>query len=47
MGFGNPYGDVWNVEIVEKWVNKMNQLGVKIISLSDTIGVANPETISY
>ena len=47
MGFGNPYGDVWNVDIVEKWVNKMNQLGVKIISLSDTIGVANPETISY
>lgn len=47
MGFGNPYGDVWNVEIVEHWVNKMNQLGVKIISLSDTIGIANPETISY
>ena len=47
MGFGNPYGDVWNVELVEKWVNKMNQLGVKIISLSDTIGIANPETISY
>jgi len=47
MGFGNPYGDVWNVEIVEQWVNKMNQLGVKIISLSDTIGIANPETISY
>lgn len=47
MGFGNPYGDVWNVEIVENWVNKMNQLGIKIISLSDTIGIANPETIFY
>jgi hydroxymethylglutaryl-CoA lyase len=47
MGFGNPYGDVWNVDIVEQWVNKMNQIGVKIISLSDTIGIANPESISY
>jgi hydroxymethylglutaryl-CoA lyase len=47
MGFGNPYGDIWNVEIVEQWVDKMNQLGVKIISLSDTIGIASPESISY
>lgn len=47
MGFGNPYGDDWNTEIVEKWVNEMDQLGIKIISLSDTIGIANPETIAY
>ncbi len=47
MGFGNPYGDVWNTEIVEKWVSEMGQLGIKIISLSDTIGIANPETIAY
>jgi len=47
MGFGNPYGDVWNTEIVEKWVKEMDQLGIKIISLSDTIGIANPETIAY
>lgn len=47
MGFGNPYGDDWNTEIVEKWVKEMNQLGIKIISLSDTIGIANPETIAY
>jgi hydroxymethylglutaryl-CoA lyase len=47
MGFGNPYGDNWNTEIVEKWVKEMDQLGIKIISLSDTIGIANPETIAY
>jgi hydroxymethylglutaryl-CoA lyase len=47
MGFGNPYGDDWNTEILEKWVKEMDQLGIKIISLSDTIGIANPETIAY
>ncbi len=47
MGFGNPYGDDWSTEIVEKWVKEIDQLGIKIISLSDTIGIANPETIAY
>jgi hydroxymethylglutaryl-CoA lyase len=47
MGFGNPYGDEWSTEIAEKWVGEMDNLGVKIISLSDTIGVATPESISY
>ena len=47
MGFGNPYGDDWSTEIVEKRVKEMDQLGIKIISLSDTIGIANPETIAY
>jgi hydroxymethylglutaryl-CoA lyase len=47
MGFGNPYGDVWNNEIVEKWVQEMNNLGIKIVSLSDTIGIANPDSIAY
>ncbi len=47
MGFGNPYGDAWGTEIAEKWVAQMDSLGVKIISLSDTIGIANPESISY
>ncbi|MCU0441562.1 MAG: hydroxymethylglutaryl-CoA lyase [Bacteroidia bacterium] len=47
MGFGNPYGDAWNTEIAEKWVAEMNAIGIKIISLSDTIGIANPQTISY
>ena len=47
MGFGNPYGDEWNAEIVMKWVETLYDLDVKIMHLSDTIGIANPETISY
>ena len=47
MGFGNPYGDVWNVDICAKWVETMNQKGVNIVALSDTIGIANPESITY
>ena len=45
MCFGNPYGDSWNIEIVNHWLNQLNKLGVKIISLSDTIGTANPSAI--
>ncbi len=47
MGFGNPYGDPWNVEIAQKWVDELAEMDIKIISLSDTIGVSNPESISY
>lgn len=47
MGFGNPYGDPWNVDIVGEWTNKLSNLGVKIISLSDTIGSSTPESIDY
>ncbi|MFM8487727.1 MAG: hypothetical protein ACKOCH_15465, partial [Bacteroidota bacterium] len=47
MGFGNPYGDPWNVEIVQKWVNELIPLGIGIFSLSDTIGCSNPHNISY
>jgi hydroxymethylglutaryl-CoA lyase len=47
MGFGNPYGDPWNVEIVQHWVDHLADMGIKILALSDTIGVSNPENISY
>jgi hydroxymethylglutaryl-CoA lyase len=47
MGFGNPYGDPWDVDIVAEWTRTLSELGVSIISLSDTIGVASGETISY
>lgn len=47
MGFGNPYGDPWNVDIVADWTKQLSEMGVKIISLSDTIGSSAPETISY
>lgn len=47
MGFGNPYGDPWNVEIVGEWTEKLAGMGVKILSLSDTIGSSTPEVIDY
>jgi hydroxymethylglutaryl-CoA lyase len=37
MGF-NPYGDPWDVEIVGDWTEKLSKMGVKILSLSDTVG---------
>ncbi len=47
MGFGNPYGDEWNVEIVQKWVDRLLGFDIRIFSLSDTIGVSTPQSISY
>lgn len=47
MGFGNPYGDPWNVEIVGEWTEKLFGMGVKILSLSDTIGSSTPDVITY
>jgi hydroxymethylglutaryl-CoA lyase len=47
MGFGNPYGDPWNVEIVGEWTERLAQMGVTILSLSDTIGSSTPEVIEY
>jgi hydroxymethylglutaryl-CoA lyase len=46
MGFGNPYGDKWNVEIVQKWTEKLVSEGINIIALSDTVGVATPAQIN-
>ncbi len=45
MGFGNPYGEEWNAEIVEKWADELVKRGVKILSLADTTGVSTPEKI--
>ena len=47
MGFGNPYGDPWNVDIVGEWTEILAQKGVKILSLSDTVGSSTPEVITY
>ena len=47
MGFGNPYGDPWNVDIVGDWTQKLASMGVKILSLSDTIGSSKPDIIEY
>lgn len=47
MGFGNPYGDPYNVNVVGNWTEKLSNMGVKILSLSDTIGSSTPEVIDY
>ena len=45
MAFGNPYGDPYSEEIVFEWLNKIASLGIKIISLADTVGVATAEQV--
>ena len=47
MGFGNPYGDPWNLDIVGEWTERLSKMGVQILSLSDTIGSSSPEVIDY
>lgn len=47
MGFGNPYGDPWNVDIVASWTEKLSSMGVQILSLSDTVGTSTPDVIDY
>lgn len=45
MGFGNPYGDPWSIKILMNWIELLVQKGIKIISLSDTIGSARTKDI--
>ncbi|PPK88616.1 hydroxymethylglutaryl-CoA lyase [Neolewinella xylanilytica] len=47
MAFGNPYGDPWNVDVVELWLERLARLDISIFQLSDTIGVGSPASISY
>lgn len=48
MAFGNPYGEAWDVDIAAKWSERLHhELGIDILALSDTIGVSNPENITY
>lgn len=47
MGFGNPYGDEYNQEILLKWAEEMVQRDIRVISLADTVGLATPEQISF
>jgi hydroxymethylglutaryl-CoA lyase len=46
MAFGNPYGDEWSPEIVAEWVQRLHSLGVKIVPLSDTVGISSPGSIA-
>src|SRR6185295_7579755 len=47
MGFGNPYGEPWNADIVIKWVKKLAAMDIRIIALADTVGVSNPVNIAH
>lgn len=46
MGFGNPYGDLWHPALVEHWADRFVQMGIPIISVADTVGVAQPADIA-
>ena len=46
MAFGNPYGDVYNENIVLEWIRKIVGEGIGIISLADTVGLAHPSQIA-
>jgi len=45
MAFGNPYGDVWSPEQVTSLVDKLVEIGVRKISLADTVGLAQAQTV--
>jgi hydroxymethylglutaryl-CoA lyase len=45
MGFGNPYGEPWNEEIVFQWASALARLGVTTLSVADTVGLAEPEQV--
>lgn len=47
MGFGNPYGDPYSAEIALKWVDELAAMDIQVISLADTVGVAQPDNIRY
>ena len=46
MGFGNPYGDLYNQDILLHWAQEMVKREIQIISLADTVGIATPEQVS-
>ncbi|HWZ04872.1 MAG TPA: hydroxymethylglutaryl-CoA lyase [Mucilaginibacter sp.] len=46
MGFGNPYGDDWSIEILLNWTQKMVASGIEHIYAADTIGIATPPQIA-
>jgi hydroxymethylglutaryl-CoA lyase len=45
MGFGNPYGDPYDLEILGDWMRRIESCGVKIMSIADTVGLASPEQV--
>ena len=47
MGFGNPYGDPYDTDYIIQIVQQLEAMGIRTISLADTVGVAAPTTIAY
>lgn len=47
MAFGNPYNDPWDIDVVGKWIGRLSEMNIKYLSLSDTVGVATSEVITY
>lgn len=47
MGFGNPYGDPYNADVAINWVSRLAEMGIQTFAMSDTVGVATPDTIRY
>jgi len=45
MAFGNPYGDPWSIDIVLDWIGKLTEIGIPVISLADTVGLASPPMV--
>ncbi len=45
MAFGNPYGDSWSEDLIYEWVEKLIEMGIKTIALSDTIGIADAKSV--
>lgn len=46
MAFGNPYGDQWNPDVVADWIDRLYKMGVRIIPLSDTVGISSKKSIA-
>ena len=46
MAFGNPYRDFYNEEIVLDWIKKLEVVGIRIISLADTVGLADASQVA-
>lgn len=45
MAFGNPYGDVWNEDIVLNWISKLKDVGIQRFSIADTTGEATAKSV--
>lgn len=45
LAFGDPYGDPWDTDLINRKVEKLSGMGIKTIPLADTIGNVAPETI--